>query len=97
MGDVPGGCPRAHHVCSRRVFEARSVLACDNHTVEQGLAVFEFVCERIIPGCTFIERGDTEEKLLEQAMDHLRERHNMDYIDKPLEGRLLAIGIASVK
>jgi len=59
--------------------------------------VFEFVCDRIIPGCRFVERDDTEEKLLEQAMDHLRERHNMDYIDKPLEGRLSSIGILPVK
>ncbi|MGF1616939.1 MAG: DUF1059 domain-containing protein [Acidimicrobiia bacterium] len=59
--------------------------------------MFEFVCERIIPGCSFIERDDTEEKLLEQATDHLRERHSMDYIDKTLEGRLLSIGIAPLK
>ena len=59
--------------------------------------MFEFACERIIPGCSFTERGDTKEKLLEQAMDHLRERHNMDYIDKPLEGRLLSVGIVPVK
>lgn len=59
--------------------------------------MFEFACERIIPGCSFTERGDTEEKLLEQAMDHLRERHNMDYIDKPLQERLLSVGIVPVK
>lgn len=59
--------------------------------------MFEFVCDRIIPGCSYTERGDTEEKLLEQAMDHLRERHNMEYIDKPLEGRLTSIGILPVK
>ena len=63
----------------------------------EGWPVFEFVCQRIIPGCTFIERGDTEEKLLEQAMDHLRERHNMDYIDKPLQERLSSVGIVPIE
>lgn len=93
-------CPgfrRAHHVCNTVLFEALAGSACDTRSIEQGLAVFEFVCDRIIPGCRFVERDDTEEKLLEQAMDHLRERHNMDYIDKPLEGRLLSIGILPVQ
>lgn len=85
--------PGHAHSFSRRVWLSRAILA----KSKQGLAVFEFVCDRIIPGCTYTERGDTEEKLLEQAMDHLRERHNMDYIDKPLEGRLTSIGIIPVK
>lgn len=59
--------------------------------------MLEFACERIIPGCGYTERDDTKEKLLEQAMDHLRERHNMDYIDKPLQERLLSVGIVPVK
>jgi predicted small metal-binding protein len=59
--------------------------------------MFEFACERIIPGCGYTERDDTKEKLHEQAMDHLRERHNMDYIDKPLQERLLSVGIVPVK
>jgi predicted small metal-binding protein len=45
----------------------------------------------------YTERDATKEKLLEQAMDHLRERHNMDYIDKPLQERLLSVGIVPVK
>ncbi len=59
----------------------------------RGLEVFGFVCDRIVPGCTHVERGDTREKVLEQAMDHLRERHGMDYIDKPREDRVRTTGI----
>ena len=60
----------------------------------RGREVFEFVCDRIVPGCTHVERGDTREKVLEQAMDHLSERHGMDYIDKPWEDRVRTIGIS---
>ena len=58
--------------------------------------MFEFVCDRIIPGCTHVERGETREKLLENAMDHLGDRHGTDYIDKPWEERVRAQGIVEV-
>ena len=50
--------------------------------------MFEFVCDRVIPGCTHVERGDTYEKVLEQAMDHLQGLHGMDYIDESWEERV---------
>jgi predicted small metal-binding protein len=62
----------------------------------RGPEVFEFVCDRIIPGCKDVERGDTHEKVLEQAMDHLREDHGMDYIDKPWGERVRTTGIIQV-
>jgi predicted small metal-binding protein len=55
--------------------------------------MFEFVCDRVIPGCTHVERGDTYEKVLEQAMDHLQGHHGMDYIDKSWEERVRSDGI----
>jgi predicted small metal-binding protein len=55
--------------------------------------MFEFVCDRIIPGCTHVERGDTREKVLEQGLDHLRRDHDMDYIDEPWEKRVRASAI----
>ena len=62
----------------------------------RGREVLEFVCDRIVPGCPHIERADTAEKLLEQAMDHLRERHRMDYIDRSWEERVRATAIIQV-
>ena len=58
--------------------------------------MFEFVCDRIIPGCADVERGDTHEKVLEQAMDHLRERHGTEYIDESWEERVRGTGIIEV-
>ena len=57
--------------------------------------MFEFVCDRIIPGCTHVERGDTHEKVLEQAMDHLRERHGTEHIDESWEERVRGAVIIS--
>jgi predicted small metal-binding protein len=76
-----------------RVGERYAILV----AIDQGVSVFEFVCERIIPGCSHVDRGDTREKLLEQAMDHMREHHDMDYIDKSFEERMLAVGIVPLK
>lgn len=96
MEDVPrnsGAHPVALDWFPRRGRGPHAILA----LFDQGLPMFEFACERIIPGCVYTERDVTKEKLLEQAMDHLRERHNMDYIDKPLQERLLSVGIVPVK
>jgi predicted small metal-binding protein len=45
--------------------------------------VYEFVCDKIIPGCTYKETGDTPEAAREKAIAHLHEHHDMDYIDNP--------------
>ena len=58
--------------------------------------MFEFVCDHIIPGCTDVERGDTREKVLEQAMDHLSQHHGTDYIDKSWEELVRKSGIIEV-
>lgn len=58
--------------------------------------MFEFVCDRIIPGCTHVERGDTHEKALEAARAHMREHHGTDYIDETLDDRLRNVAIARV-
>ena len=44
--------------------------------------MYEYVCDRIIPGCTYEERGDTSEAVREKAIE-LHEHHRMDYIDSP--------------
>ena len=57
--------------------------------------MFEFVCDRLVPGCRHVERGDTQEKVLELAMEHLSKEHGMDYIDKPWEERVRSTAIIS--
>ena len=45
--------------------------------------MYEYICDRIIPGCTCKETGDTPEAVREKAVQHLHEHHGMDYIDNP--------------
>ena len=37
--------------------------------------MYEYVCNHIIPGCTYHERGGSREEVEEQAMKHIAERH----------------------
>jgi predicted small metal-binding protein len=57
--------------------------------------VFEFICDRIVPGCTHKETGDTPEAVREKAVQHLHDHHGMDYIDNP-GARDLEMGIGRV-
>ena len=91
------GVSGAHPVLREPVSKARPRPVCGTWLIDQGLAMFEFACERIIPGCSFTARGGTKEKLLEQSMDNLRERHNVDYIDKTLQEWLLSVRITPAK
>lgn len=59
--------------------------------------MYEFVCERIIPGCTVREKGDTPEALREKAIAHLHEHHDMSYIDKPLLEQIDTIAIRALR
>jgi predicted small metal-binding protein len=43
--------------------------------------MFEYVCDRVIPGCTSKERGDTKDAAREAARLHLAQHHGMDHMD----------------
>ena len=43
--------------------------------------MFEFICDKVIPGCTHKETGDTPERVREKALQHLHEHHDMSYLD----------------
>ena len=43
--------------------------------------MLEYICDRVIPGCTHEERGDTPERVAEKAREHLHQHHGMDYLD----------------
>lgn len=38
--------------------------------------MYEFFCEKIIPGCTHTERGEKKEEVRESALKHLAEHHS---------------------
>lgn len=43
--------------------------------------MFQFVCERLVPGCDYKSKQLTEEESHEIAKDHLHERHQIEYVD----------------
>lgn len=51
-----------------------------SHGKEQ--IVYEFLCERVIPGCTHRERGPNREKVHERALEHMREHHKDDPVEE---------------
>ena len=50
--------------------------------------MYEYVCERLIPGCTYRSDGETPERVREKALEHLHEHHGMDYIDDDIRSRV---------
>ena len=38
--------------------------------------MFEFVCERLIPGCTSKVQGDDRERVVARAENHMRDHHD---------------------
>jgi predicted small metal-binding protein len=59
------------------------------------LIVYEFLCERIIPGCTHKESGEDRDVVLEKALEHMRE-HREDLDDPGEEVRDQVIGEAMI-
>lgn len=53
--------------------------------------------DRIIPGCSHKEKGDTPEAVREKAVDHLRQHHDLAYIEDDLMDRLNSFAIISVR
>ena len=43
--------------------------------------MFEYVCDKLVPGCHYKARAETEEEAHELARDHLHEHHQLEYID----------------
>jgi predicted small metal-binding protein len=43
--------------------------------------MFEYVCDRFIPGCSHRETGDTPAAVREKALEHLHQHHGMEYLD----------------
>lgn len=48
-------------------------------------------CREAGVDCDFVARGETEEEILTQCMDHGREAHGMMEIPKDLEGKIRSL------
>jgi predicted small metal-binding protein len=57
--------------------------------------MFEYVCDRLIPGCPHRETGDTPEAVREKAVKHLHEHHGMEYIDGDTSSQLDSLIVIS--
>ena len=43
--------------------------------------MYEFLCDRVIPGCTHTERAETEQDAKQAALKHLYEHHGIAELD----------------
>lgn len=59
--------------------------------------MFEFVCDHIVPGCNHKHRDEKREEVLDQAVVHLKEHHNLDHRDDPVAKALESTGISQVR
>jgi predicted small metal-binding protein len=50
--------------------------------------MYEYICDRLIPGCSHRETGDTPEAVREKALKHLHEHHGMEYLDADTSSQL---------
>jgi predicted small metal-binding protein len=52
------------------------------------MAVYEFVCDRMIPGCTYTETSETEKEARKNARRHLEDHHRMEVLDDSTNARI---------
>lgn len=48
------------------------------------MTTYEYVCDKVNPGCKHRHIGDTREAVREEAIAHLEGHHGMQYIDSPM-------------
>ena len=64
---------------------------------EERPGVYMFVCDNLIPGCTYKDRDQRREEVLERAMDHFRVHHTTKHFDEPLDETLKQTGIQFIR
>lgn len=52
------------------------------------MAVYEFVCDRMIPRCTYTETSETEKEARKNARRHLEDHHRMEVLDDSTNVRI---------
>lgn len=59
--------------------------------------MFEFVCDRIVPGCDHTDRDEARERLMERVAAHLREHHDLDHRDERVAAALDSTGVTFIR
>ena len=49
------------------------------------MAVFEYVCEHVIPGCTTRIEGESRPELDPKILVHLRDHHDVGHLSRELQ------------
>lgn len=59
--------------------------------------MYEYVCDHIIPGCTYTDRDESREQLMERIDAHLETKHNLDRHDDRIAAALKTTGISFIR
>lgn len=49
--------------------------------MREGATLFQYICEHLVPGCTYKSSALTEEETHDIGKDHLHESHQIEYVD----------------
>jgi predicted small metal-binding protein len=56
--------------------------------------MFKFLCEHVVPGCSYDDRDESREKLEERAAIHLQEQHALNHHDEAIAEAMKTRGIS---
>ena len=59
--------------------------------------MYEFLCDHLVPGCTHKDHDERQEQLLDRAVSNLKEHHNLDHHDEPIDQVLKRTGIQFIR
>jgi len=54
--------------------------------------MFEFICDRVVPGCSHRDRADTEGGVRARALEHLRKHHG-EFLDDDARAKALTVAM----
>jgi hypothetical protein len=59
--------------------------------------MYDFICEKLIPGCTHTDSDEDRDKLLERATLHFQEHHAHDHHHEPIGETLRKTGVVFIR
>ncbi len=59
--------------------------------------IYDFICDRLIPGCTHEDHDKKKAQLAERAAAHMREHHGYSHVDEPIGETLERTGAIFIR
>jgi predicted small metal-binding protein len=59
--------------------------------------MFQFICDKLIPGCTHTDEDEDRDKLLERAARHYEEHHDLEHHHEPIADTLSKTGVVFLR